>query len=107
MRASHTRFPGQRHVVSGAPMWQKSRSGQTLALAGTLALTGDRDIFVANAACAVPAGFGHRSRDFIEIDTAVGRGLGKIPRLAIGRRGMGAAFFAPREALVDAVAVGL
>ena len=70
-------------------------------------MTGDRDIFVANAACAVPAGFGHRSRDFIEIDTAVGRGLGKIPRLAIGRRGMGAAFFAPREALVDAVAVGL
>src|SRR5258708_398458 len=26
-RASHTRFAGQRHVVSGAPMWQKSPFG--------------------------------------------------------------------------------
>ncbi len=50
---------------------------------------------------------GHRAGDFIGIDAPVGRGLGEIPRLAIGAGGMGAAFFAPGEALVDAVAVRL
>jgi hypothetical protein len=73
----------------------------------TLALAGDGDIFVAKSAPAVPAGFGHRSGDFIQIDAAVGRGLGKIPRPAVGQGGMGAAFLTARKALVDAVTVGL
>ena len=41
------------------------------------------------------------------VDAPVGRGLGELPRLAIGPGGMGAALFAAGEALVDAVTVGL
>ena len=42
------------------------------------ALAGDGDIFVATATRAVRAGFRHRPGDFIRIDAAIGRGLGKI-----------------------------
>ena len=43
--------------------------------------------------------------DVVGVDAPVGRGLDEIPRLAVGAGGMGAAFVAPGEALVDAVAV--
>ena len=51
--------------------------------------------------------FGNRAGDFVGIDAAIGGGLGKFARLAIGARGMRAAFVALGEALVDAIAVGL
>jgi hypothetical protein len=71
-------------------------------------LAGDGDVFVAARTRAAIAGrFGNRPGDFIGIDAPVGRGLGKIPRLAIGPCGVRTAFLAPGEALVDAVAIGL
>ena len=50
---------------------------------------------------------GNRPGYFIRVDTPVGRGLGEIPRLAIGAGGVGAAFLALGEALVDAITVRL
>ncbi len=55
----------------------------------------------------IAGGLGNRPGDFIGIDAPVGRGLGEIPRLAIGPGGMRAAFLALGEALVDAIAVRL
>ena len=46
---------------------------------GNSALAGDCDIFVATAMGAVCAGFGDRAGNFVGIDPAIGRGLGKIP----------------------------
>ncbi len=70
-------------------------------------MTGNRDVFVAAAMAAMRAGLGNRAGDLVGVDAPIGRGLGEIPRLAIGLRGMGAAFFALGEALIDAVTVGL
>ena len=70
-------------------------------------MAGNGDVFIATGMVAVAGGLGNRSGDFIRIDTPVGRGLGELPRLAIGARGMGAAFFALGQALVDAIAIGL
>ena len=71
-------------------------------------MAGDGDIFVATGMVAVFAvGPRNRAGDLIRIDAPVGQDLGEIPRLAIGPGGMGSAFFAPGEALVDAVTVGL
>ena len=57
---------------------------------------------------AIAAGrLGDRTGNFIGIDAPVRHRLGKIPRLALGTGGMGAAFLALGKALVDAVAVGL
>ena len=72
-----------------------------------LALAGDRDKFVATPMDAIWTVFRHRSGDFIGVDPAVGRGLRKIPLLAIGACRGGAAAVALGEALVDPVAVGL
>src|SRR5262249_41586415 len=71
------------------------------------ALAGDCNIFVAMAMGAVCAGFGDGAGNFVGIDPAIGRGLGEIPRLAVAARDLRAAFLAPGEALVDAVAVRL
>ena len=72
------------------------------------ALAGDCDVFItareAAAAGHIP---GNCARDLIRIDAAVGYGLREIPLLAVGARGIGAAFFAPRQALVDAIAISL
>jgi hypothetical protein len=74
----------------------------------TSPLAGDGDVFVAaRTRAAIARGFGNRPGYFVGIDPPIGRGLGKIPRLAIGPRGVRAAFLAPGEALVDAVAVAL
>ena len=70
-------------------------------------MAGDGDVFAATGMIAALACRGNRSGDLIRIDAPVGRGLGEIPRLAIGPGGMGAALFAPGEALVDAVTVCL
>ena len=105
-RLPHSRFSGQRHVVSGAPMWQQVPPISVCTAASALA--GNGDVFVAAGVTAVAAGrLGNRPRDFIRIDAPIGRGLGEIARLAIGPRGMGAAFVALGQALVDAVTVGL
>ena len=56
---------------------------------------------------AARARLGNRAGDFIGVDPPIGRGLGEIPRLAIGPGGMRAAFFAIGETLVDAVVVRL
>jgi hypothetical protein len=71
------------------------------------ALAGNGDVFPATGMVAALSRLGNRAGDFIRVDAPVGRGLGEIPRPAIGQRGMGAAFVAPGEALVDAVAVRL
>ena len=103
--ASHSRFSGQRHVVSGAPVWRRrprcprARRLQRWQVMATYSLQ--------PAWLQFPPRLGNRAGDFVGIDAPIGRGLGEIPRLAIGAGGMGAAFLAPGEALVDAVAVGL
>jgi hypothetical protein len=74
---------------------------------GWSALAGNSDVFAAARVAAILAGFRNRTGDFVGIDPAVRRGLREIPRLAIGLGGMGAALFAPGEALIDPVAVGL
>ncbi len=53
------------------------------------------------------AGLGNRARDLVRVDAAIGGGVGKIARLAVGAGGMGAASLAARQALVDAIAVRL
>ena len=53
------------------------------------------------------AGLGNRAGYLIRVDAPVGGSPGEIPRLAIGLGGVGAAFFTPGEALIDAIAVGL
>ena len=50
---------------------------------------------------------GNSAGDLVGIDAAVRYGLGEIPLLAIGARGMRPALVAPGEALVDAITVGL
>src|SRR5262249_15381753 len=66
------------------------------------------DIFIAGGmAATVGHILGNRARDLVEIDAAVGQGLRELPLLAIGARGVGAAFVAPRQALVGAISVGL
>src|ERR1700736_6843151 len=94
-RGTVTSFPGRR--CGGAILPQQEAS----------ALTGYGDVFVATGMVAVFACLGNRACDFIRIDAPVRRGLGKIPRLAIGPGGGGAACLALGEALVDAVAVRL
>jgi hypothetical protein len=78
-----------------------------LVLAGAdgLPLAGNRDVFVAARPTAIVARLGNRAGYLIRVNSPVGRGLGEIPRLAIGMSGVGAAFVAPGEALIDAVAV--
>ena len=70
-------------------------------------MAGNGDIFVAAGMVAALARLGNRPGHFIGIDPPIGGGLGEIPRLAVGPGGLGAAFIAPGEALVDAVTVGL
>src|SRR5262245_51076029 len=72
------------------------------------ALASDGDVFIA-AGSAAEAGhmLGNRACNLVGIDAVVGNRLGEIALLAIGPRGMRAAFIAPGEALVDAIAVGL
>jgi hypothetical protein len=101
-RASHSRFSGQRHVVSGAPVWRV-----ILARTPGSALAGNRDVFDASGTIAVLGRLGNRAGDFLRVDAPVGRGLGEIPRLAIESGCMGAAFVAPGETLVDTIAVRL
>src|SRR4051794_14198931 len=50
---------------------------------------------------------GNRAGDFIGVHATKGRGLREFSRLTIRKRGMRAAFIAPGEALIDAVAVSL
>ena len=70
------------------------------------ALAGDGDVLIATGMVARDTGgLGNRSRDFVRVDTPIGRSLGEIPRLTIGARGMRAAFFALGQALVDAIPV--
>ena len=72
------------------------------------ALAGDGDEFIAAGMMAIAGGRRRdRAGDFVRIDAAIGGGLGKIPGLAIGAGGMGAAFLASGEALVDPVAIRL
>jgi hypothetical protein len=72
------------------------------------ALAGNGDVFLAAGTAAVFTGtIGNGPRDFIRIDAPVGRGLGEIPRPAIGQGGMRTAFVALGETLVDPVAVRL
>ena len=71
-------------------------------------MAGDGDVLIATGVVAAAAdGLGYRSRDFVRVDTPVGRGLGELPRLAIGAGRMRATFFALGQALVDAIAVRL
>jgi hypothetical protein len=72
-----------------------------------LALAGDGDIFVTAGMAAVVAGLGNRTGYFIGVDTPIGGSLREIPRLAVGLGGVGAAFLAPGEALIDAVTIRL
>jgi len=65
------------------------------------------DVFIATGMAAIFAGLGNRAGDFVGIDPPEGRGLGEIPRLAIGLGGMGATLLALGQALVDAVTVRL
>jgi hypothetical protein len=101
-QASHSRFSGQRHVVSGAPVWRRKSSGER---GSTLA--GNRDVFTATGMVTVLARLGNRAGDFIGVDAPIGCGLGEFPRLAVGARGVSAAFLTPRQALVDAIAIRL
>jgi len=72
------------------------------------ALADNGDVLIATGMVAsVASGLGNRSRDFVRVDTAVGRSLGEIPRLTVGPGGMRAAFFSLGEALVDAITVRL
>ena len=70
-------------------------------------MTSYGDVFVATGMVAALTALGNRTGDLIRIDPPIGGGLGKIPRLAIGQRGMGATFFTPGETLVDAIPVCL
>ena len=83
-------------------MGPKARQFQTKS-----ALAGDRDILVAMAMGALCAGFGDGAGNFVGIDPAIGRGVGKVPGLAVGAGGMGPASVALGQALVDPIAVRL
>src|SRR6478735_2955818 len=96
-RGSVTSFPG--HVCGKPPL---DSSGES-----PLALAGNGDVFAAPGTRAFLAAARHRAGNFVGIDTAIGGGGSKFPRLAVGAGSIGAAFLAPGEALVDAVAVGL
>ena len=72
-----------------------------------LALTSDGDVFATAGTAAVFMILRHRACDFVRVNPAIGRSLREIPRPAIGLRGMGAAFFASGEALIDPIAVRL
>src|SRR5882757_841224 len=101
-RGSVTSFPGRR--CGGASRWFNCRTCRDQ----VSALARDGDILAAaGTRTAIAAGFGNRARHFIGIDPPIGGGLDEIPRLTIGPRGMGAAFLAVGETLVDAIAVGL
>jgi len=82
-------------------------AGQASAGVDSLTLASNGDVFIATGMAAVSAGLGNRAGYFVGVDAPVGSSLGEIPRLAIGMGGVGAAFLASGEALVDAVAVGL
>src|SRR3981081_2199715 len=66
---------------------------------GALALAGNGDVFAATGMVATLVCLGNRPGYFIRVDTPVGRGLGEIPRLAIGAGGVGAASLALRDTL--------
>ena len=71
-------------------------------------MAGNGDVFITTGMVAAAAGgLGNRSGDFVGVDAPVGRGLRKVPRLAVGPGGMRAAFFALGQALVDAITVRL
>ena len=82
-------------------------AGQAAAGIESLTLASNGDVFIATSVAAVFARLGNRAGYFIGVNAAVGGSLGEIPRLAIGLGGMGAAFLALGEALVDAIAVRL
>jgi len=94
-RGSVTSFPG--HRCGGVILSRRNGS----------ALAGDGDVFVAADVLAAIAGPRNDAGNFVGVDAPIGRGLGKIPRLAIEPGRMGAAFIAAGEALVDAVPVRL
>src|SRR5215210_2050018 len=101
LAGSHSCFSGPRHVVSGASMWRTILSQWSLALAG------NRNVFVAPAMMAVRTRLRNRAGDFAQVDASIRCGQGEITRLAIGSRGMGAAFLALGEALVDPITISL
>ena len=73
-----------------------------------LTLAGNGDVFAAAGMIAIRAGrLGNRSRYFVGIDAPIGRSLGEIPRFAVGQGGVGAAFLALGEALVDPIPIRL
>src|SRR5882724_6122487 len=67
----------------------------------------DRDEVVAGAAFAGTGVGRDRAGDLVLVDLAVGRGLGELPRLAVGGCGGCAALGTGGQAAVDAVAVGV
>ena len=74
--ASNTCFSGQRHVVSGATVWQTPLDPR---LPATLALTGDGNVFVAAAAAAfLVAALWNRAGNFVRIDPTIGGGGSKF-----------------------------
>jgi hypothetical protein len=73
----------------------------------SLTLASNGNVFIAMGMAAVSAGFGNRAGYFIGVDASVGGSLSEIPRLAIGLGGVGAAFVALGETLVDAIAIRL
>ena len=72
-----------------------------------LALASDGDVFNATGTAAVCAGLGNRAGYLFRLDPSVRRCFREIPRMAIGVGGMCTTFVAPRQALVDAISVGL
>ena len=98
-RGSVTSFPGHR-CGKPPPPYACGKPAQRWQVMATYSPQPPPDAFLA-------AGGMNRAGDFVGIDPAVGAGLGKIPRLAVGAGGVGAAFVAPGEAMVDAIAVGL
>jgi len=79
-------------------MWPKIRL-----IRPNSALAEDCDVFVAMIMGAVLPGFGDLAGDLFGIDLAVGRGLGKVPRPAIGKGCVSAALLLPSEALAELV----
>src|SRR6516164_489013 len=90
-----------------APRRFRGASMAGLVLAGTdgLTLAGNRDVLVAAGAATVFDRRGYRAGYLVGVKAPIGRGLGEIPRLAVGMGGVGAAFVASRQALVDAIAI--
>ena len=82
-------------------------AGRSVPRIDGLALAGNGNIFVAAGMVAVVAGFGNRTGYFIGVDAPIGGSLREIPRLAVGLGGVGAAFLAFGEALIDAVTIRL